>query len=302
MTYNSTRLLQLLKICSWSNKSLLEYSGFSELADSMDQKLRVSGADANTYDPDKKYLGKLFNELIKNRESGNQTNRHPRYINKILQFVDFHDWEEFDNCIGTAENYLDLTQIDMNKFQEAIITVVIDDSLVSTAKQQLAYAEKKTDFPIDFHEISATEPHNLFKELEELSEKSQFIIWVITDKWNNHLPKYDESPELRELLGKGQIVPVRMNDKGGNTARKFAFKTRVKPPYGKVGLLVALAAIEHLEDSYSKTDKIKKEVSVDPAKIQTLNNESGTIIVGNPEIKGENVALGNIIQNYNKKD
>lgn len=296
------RILQLLKICSWKSENPLTFSGFSTL------ESNISGHQIKTGKTDypnisQKYLNDLLLDIQKKMDSGETVGRNVEYINEIVDYFGFADWKTFEHKMSIINGFVDPAKIDFSAFKELKIAVFCHANLHDKIQPTLAYPKKTLEIDITTENTRNTEAEAILTELLKASTKYPFVIWIIDNDWNEIIKTQTDSENLKQIWETGGIIPIRVGETLSEKNLRTSILDKDYNISGETGILMALSAIENAIQHFSESEKKGTKTLGISTKIDTLNN-SGTLFLGENKqnITGENVALGNFIQNINKKE
>lgn len=298
--YNPKRILQLLQICSWKNKSELNYTGFGNLSNTINALLIKDGLLKEDFEDIKqKYLNELLLDAQKNLESGEPIGKHEFNIERILYFIGIKKWDLFEKKLAIIESYVDLSKIDFSTFKTLNTIVFSDDKLRTQIEPEVNYIATNFQVPLQIADENQNDIDGVLNTVLDHLKETPFIIWCISDKLNDTLNSNIDLP--KNQLASGQTIPIRIGKTLDESDLTLSFIDSAQPSSGLIGLLMALSAIDMTLKM--KGQSISNSETVFGAKNNmTIQNNSGTIFSGdNLQIKGENVALRDFIQNVNPK-
>lgn len=298
--YNPKRIIQLLQICSWKNQSTLNFNGFGDLAKVITKhEVNIVLADKASVDIKQKYLNELLLDAQKNLDSEQLIGRNEFNIRKILYFINFQDWKSFDSKMKVIESCLDWSKIDFSTFKTLSTAVFCDEKSRQELEQQINYISKSYAIPIQLEVTSEHKTDQILSKISDQLKETPFILWCISDELNDAL---NSNPDLlQKQFSSGQIIPIRIGNTLHESDLTLNFIDFPQTVSGLIGLLMALAVIDMTLKM--KGQSISNSETVFGAKNNmTIQNNSGTIFSGdNLQIKGENVALRDFIQQVNPK-
>lgn len=296
--YNPKRILQLLQICSWKNKSELNFTGFGDLANTINTQLIKNGLLKDGFEDIKqKYLNELLLDAQKNLESGDDIGKHEFNIERILHFLGIKKWDVFEKKLAILESYVDLSKINFSTFKTLSTVVFSDEKLKTQIESEVNHISKNFQVPVQIKGENENQ-----KEIDAVSAQlkgAPFIVWCISDEVNDILNSNTDL--LKKHLASGQIIPIRIGKTLDESDLTLSFIDSAQPSSGLIGLLMALSVIDMT--LIMKGQTLSNSETVFGAKNNmTIQNNSGTIFSGdNLQIKGENVALRDFVQNVNPK-
>ncbi len=298
--YNPTRLLQLLEICSWKSKSTLTYSGFSTLSSNIIDGIIKNPRDPQLPDVKQKYLNDLLIDINSAIEKGENVGRNAEFITSILNYINFKNWESFQEKVGTIESFIDFNKIDFSNFDETKISILAKANCLDEVKTALNYPGKTSTIPLKFEELNQDTANSILNQLKTTLTQQPFIIWCIDDDANNILKADEFKNELAALFELGQIIPVRIGATLSQDQLRTSFVNNKHDIAGEHGLLMALSTILKSTIELNKNYNSKGIKPGGKTHIETLNNNGGNVFLG--DIKGESINFGNLTQNFYNKN
>jgi len=298
--YNPKRIIQLLSICSWKNQSALNYTGFGTLADVINAKLiKDERSNQNSEDVKQKYLNQLFIDAEKKLGSNEPIGKDEYIINSILHFIGCPDWESFNQKLIVLESYLKWTNIDFSSYKTIDTVLFYPKKAPIQIESELNTVSQELRVPLNFEESQLVDAKEIIENLDKLRQISPVVLWCISNEWDRILKPHIDT--IKKVLESGQIIPIRIGDQLEVDNLVNAFIQSKLNISGLNAILMALTIIEFGFKSLGNSSQ-NDEIIMGVKTNLNIQNNSGTIFTGEGlEIKGENVALRDFIQNVNPK-
>jgi hypothetical protein len=288
--FEADKMINLLQFCCWKARCSMDHSGFQELAGKID-----SFSERTQLTPNDRYFIDLLSDSRVAAQKDNLIGRRQAYIDLLLRFGGFDNWRHWKESFYAASEYLDAEAVDTTQFPAMETAICFPVNLDKQLLPDLSFVQKSADYPvrtIPCKEDSALE--NLKSALSEL-DSFPFIIWAIPTSWKDQLLTLKE-PGWEDMLSSRRVVPVWIEEQNAweRLPPAIPWLKHQQTIGGLPGILACLLFMREAVQKYRPATENSKAAT--SGKVQNLRHNRGTFFLGDVQIKGEHLAMGDIHQ------
>jgi hypothetical protein len=237
--YEPDKIIQLVQLCSWRERTEMSQSGQMELA----------GRLASEQKFNERYIVDLMSDARKGVKEGTTIKKTESNINLLLNHIGFNNWDDWKTALRAPGNFLSPEDEHFDNPEEKLFTIVVPQQLEKQLVPTLTVVQKTA--PIETRSANETSLVELAKHAVGLLENTALIICALPLSWKDQAVKMRQ-PSWGEFSGTKRILPVWVDtDDVWNPAAPFL--PSVKQEQSAAGLPGILTGLLFLEN-YVKQD------------------------------------------------
>ena len=248
--YEPDKIIQLVQLCSWRERTEMSQSGQMELANKL-----TSGQKFND-----RYIVDLMSDARKAAKEGATIKKIESNINLLLNHVGFNNWDDWKTALRSPGNFLSPENEHFDNPEEKLLKIVVPKELEKQLIPTLTFVQKT--FPIETRSANETSLVELAKHAIGLLENTALVICALPLSWKDQAVKIRQ-PAWGDFSGTKRILPVWVDtDDVWNPVAPFL--SSVKQEQSTAGLPGILTGLLFLEN----------HVKQDTAGAQNQTNQS----------------------------
>lgn len=291
--FEADKIVHLLQFCCWKARCTMDHAGFQELAHKIDN----FSEEPQLITPNDRYFVDLLSDATVAMKKDNLVGRRQAYIDLLIRFAGFDNWKDWEHGLYNASEYIDAESVDLSAFQSMELAVCFPSSLEKQLLPHISFSQRSAAYTV--HTLSCNEDKvdENIKFVIAKSETFPFIIWAIPTGWKDQLPALKD-PSWEQLVQSKRIVPVWIEEQDlGNAKQVFIpWLKHQQTIAGLSGILTALLYLQEVVKKYNRPASAAEKSSPSSGKTQNLQYNKGTFFLGDVQIKGEHLAMGDIHQ------
>lgn len=237
--YEPDKIIQLVQLCSWRERTEMSQNGQMELANRLTPEQKFND----------RYLVDLMSDARKASKEGTTIKKIESNIDVLLNHVGFNHWDDWKTALRAPGNFLSPENEHFDNPEEKLFTIIVPKELEKQLIPTLTFVQKTSAIKT----LSTNEAalKDLAKHAVGLLEKSSLIICAIPLSWKDQAVDIRQ-PSWGEFSGTKRILPVWVDT--DNAWDPIApFLPSVKQEQSTAGLPGILTGLLFLEN-YVKQD------------------------------------------------
>lgn len=237
--YEPDKIIQLVQLCSWRERTEMSQSGQMELANKLAPEHKLND----------RYIVDLMSDARKGVREDTTIKKNESHINLLLKHVGFNNWDDWKTALRAPGNFLSPEDEHFDKSEEKLLTIIVPKELEKQLIPTLTFVQKTS--PIKTLSTNETALKDLAKHTVGLLEKSSLIICALPLSWKDQAIDIRQ-PSWGEFSGTKRILPVWV-DIDNSWDPVAPFLPSVQQPQTSAGLPGILTGVLFLEN-YAKQD------------------------------------------------
>lgn len=290
--FEADKMVHLLQFCCWKARCTMDHSGFQDLAHKIDNI-----SEPTQLTPNDRYFIDLLSDSTNAMKKDNLIGRRQAYIDLLLRFAGFDTWKDWEHSLYNASEYVDAETLDLTAFQAMELVVCFPATLEKQLLPSLSFTQRSAGYPLQALPCNEDQITGNMQFVVAKLETFPFVIWAIPVSWKDQLPVLKD-PSWDQLIESRRIVPVWMEDQDlwDNKHTFIPWLKHHQTIGGLSGILTVLLYLQEVVKKYNRPDTAKEKTAQWAGKTQNLQHNKGTFFLGDVQIKGEHLAMGDIHQ------
>lgn len=269
--YDPEEILEVLKISCWKSQTTLDHAGFHTLSDKINACDNSSAIDVPEIK--QKYLHELFQNASQAVEDGKDLGRNEGYINAILGYLGFPNWDAFSNAKKEIIEQLHEKKSEIRDASKNQIVVLCPKQLESSVQDEVLFTQKNTATSLSFHLIDESEARPFSPELQQLSEQAKLMLFCIPHTWNTQA-YFEKAQKAVSDLTPSQVIPINAENAGLSK------------------LLLTIAIVESILNPPLNSPSKQSSSNLSDSSFTVKTNKGVVNQVKTQNLKGTNVTIG----------
>lgn len=237
--YEPDKIIQLVQLCSWRERTEMSQNGQMELANKLTPEQKFND----------RYLVDLMSDARKAVKEGTTIKKIESNINVLLNHVGFNNWDDWKTALRAPGNFLSPENEHFDNPEEKLFTIIVPKELEKQLIPTLTFVQKTA--PIKTLSTNETALKDLAKHAVGLLENTALIICALPLSWKDQAVDIRQ-PSWGDFSGTKRILPVWVDtDNAWDPVAPFL--PSVQQPQTSAGLPGILTGLLFLEN-YVKQD------------------------------------------------